>query len=247
MGVAEEPNGRSRNEEPGGTALNVAVDATAPSSGAAVDPFIGLVLLRYRVDERLASGGMGVLYRATDLKLGRRVAIKLLSPQLAANAVAKGRFEREARAASALDHPNIATVHDIGEERGELFIVMALYEGETLEQRLTRGAVPVDEAVVILKQVALGLEAAHRAGIVHRDIKPPNVLVTTDGVAKILDFGVAKLKADALQGMTEVGQTVGTALYMSPEQLRGHAVDERSDLWSLGVLGYELLSGISPL
>src|SRR5262244_3962414 len=130
---------------------------TVPSSGAAADPFIGLVLSRYRVDERLATGGMGVLYRATDLKLGRRVAIKLLPPQLAANAGAKARFEREARAASALDHPNIATLHDIGEERGELFIVMALYEGETLEQRLKRGAVPVGEAVDILKQAALGL------------------------------------------------------------------------------------------
>jgi len=247
--VAGEPNGRSRDEEPGGTIgeLNAAVDAkTVPPSGAAADPFIGLVLSRYRVDERLATGGMGVLYRATDLKLGRRVAIKLLPPQLAANAGAKARFEREARAASALDHPNIATLHDIGEERGELFIVMALYEGETLEQRLTRGALPVDEAVGILKQVALGLEAAHRSGIVHRDIKPSNVLVTTDGVVKILDFGVAKLKADALQGMTEVGRTVGTAPYMSPEQLRGEAVDARSDLWSFGVLAYELLSGVSP-
>src|SRR5215471_19253823 len=249
FGVAGEPNGRSRDEQPGGTrtALNVAVDAkTVLSSAAAADPFIGLVLSRYRVDERLASGGMGVLYRATDLKLGRRVAIKLLPPQLAANEVAKSRFEREARAASALDHPNIATLHDIGEERGELFIVMALYEGETLEQRLKRSAVPVDEVVGILKQVAHGLEAAHRAGIVHRDIKPSNVLVTTDGVVKILDFGVAKLKADALQGMTEVGRTVGTAPYMSPEQRRGEAVDARSDLWSLGVLAYELLSGVSP-
>src|SRR5215813_7629524 len=212
----------------------------------AVDPFIGRVFSHYRLEERLGAGGMGLLYRATDLKLGRAVAVKLLARHLVTDATAKARFVQEARAASALDHPNIANVHDIGEADGELFIVMALYEGETLRQRLEKGRLPVDEAVGILKQVALGLEAAHRAGIVHRDIKPSNVLVTTDGVVKILDFGVAKLKADALQGMTEVGRTVGTAPYMSPEQLRGEAVDARSDLWSFGVLAYELLSGVSP-
>src|SRR5262249_4870291 len=149
------------------------VDARNPTAGGtASDPLIGLALSRYRVDQRLAVGGMGVLYRATDLKLGRRVVIKILSQQLAGNEIARARFEREARAASALDHPNIAAVYDVGEERGELFIVMALYDGQTLEQRLKEGALPVDETVGFLKQIALGLEAAHRAGIVHRDIKP---------------------------------------------------------------------------
>jgi serine/threonine-protein kinase len=244
--ASDEPKNSIPDEERGRTrsAVRAAVDGT--SNGADPDPLIGLVFSRYRVDERLAAGGMGVLYRATDLKLARRVVIKILSPQLAADGVARARFEREARAASALDHPNIATVHDIGEERGELFIVLALYEGETLEQRLKRGALPIDQAVGILKQVALGLEAAHRAGIVHRDIKPSNVLVTTDGVVKILDFGVAKLRSDAGEGTTQVGQTVGTVRYMSPEQMRGEVVDARSDLWSFGVLAYELLSGISP-
>jgi len=190
---------------------------------------------------------MGLLYRATDSRLGRAVAIKVLSRQLATDGAAKARFVREARAASALDHPNIATVYDIGEDGGELFIAMALYEGETLKQRLERHALPVDEAVQVLRQVALGLEAAHRAGIVHRDIKPANILVTSGGIVKILDFGLAKLVSDASgQGLTEAGQAMGTVLYMSPEQLRGQAVDPRSDLWALGVLAYELLTGISP-
>ncbi len=211
------------------------------------DPFVGRVLSHYRLEERLGAGGMGVLYRATDLKLGRAVAIKLLARHLISDDSAKARFVREARAASALDHPNIANVHDIGEEEGELFIVMALYEGETLQQRLAKGRLAIDEAVAILRQVALGLEAAHRAGIVHRDIKPANVLLTSGGTVKILDFGLAKLVSDSqAQAMTQAGQAMGTVLYMSPEQLRGEPVDSRSDVWSLGVLAYEVLAGVSP-
>ena len=133
----------------------------------AADPLVGQVLSHYRLEERLGSGGMGVLYRATDLKLGRAVAIKLLARHLVSDQTAKARFIREARAASALDHPNIANVHDVGEADGELFIAMALYEGETLEQRLERGQLSVQEALDVLRQVSLGLEAAHRAGIVH--------------------------------------------------------------------------------
>jgi TolB-like protein/Tfp pilus assembly protein PilF len=199
------------------------------------------------LEERLGAGGMGVLYRATDLKLGRTVAIKLLGRHLVNDETAKARFVREARAASALDHPNIANIHEVGEADGELFIAMALYEGETLKQRLEKGRLAVDEALNILRQVLLGLEAAHGAGMVHRDIKPANVLVTRKGAVKILDFGLAKLVSDSqAQTMTEMGQAMGTVLYMSPEQLRGEAVDARSDLWSFGVLIYELLAGASP-
>ena len=213
----------------------------------ATDPLVGRVLSHYQLEERLAAGGMGVLYRATDLKLGRAVAIKVLARHLASDETAKARFVREARAASALDHPNIATVHEIGEEQGELFIAMALYEGQTLKQRLEKGRPGVREAVDILRQVSLGLEAAHRAGIVHRDIKPANILITSTGPVKILDFGLAKLVSDSqAQTMTQAGLAMGTVLYMSPEQLRGELVDARADLWSLGVLAYEVLAGVSP-
>src|SRR5215469_515987 len=211
------------------------------------DPLAGRVLSHYRLEERLGAGGMGILYKATDLKLGRAVALKLLARHLVTDDAAKARFIREARAASALDHSNIATIHEIGEEDGELFIAMALYDGETLRERLEKGRLGVKEALEVLRQVALGLEAAHRAGIVHRDIKPANVLVTSSGTIKILDFGVAKLVSDSqAQTMTEAGQAMGTMLYMSPEQLRGESVDARNDLWSLGVLAYEVLAGVSP-
>ncbi len=220
-------------------------EVTASASNA--DPFLGRVLSHYRIEARLGSGGMGLVYRATDLKLGRAVAIKLLSRQFSTSEDAKVRFLREARAASALDHPNIGVLYDIGEEQGELFIVMALYEGETLKQRLEKGRFSVDEAIATLRQVLLGLEAAHRAGIVHRDIKPANILITSGGTVKILDFGLAKLIADSqAETITQAGQAFGTVLYMSPEQLRGTSVDSRSDLWSFGVLAYELLAGASP-
>jgi serine/threonine-protein kinase len=190
---------------------------------------------------------MGLLYRATDLKLGRAVAIKLLARHLVSDETAKARFIREARSASALDHPNIATVHEIGEAEGELFIAMALYQGETLGQRLEKGRLGVKEALEVLRQVSIGLEAAHRAGIVHRDIKPANILITNTGTVKILDFGLAKPVSDSQAlSMTQTGQTMGTVLYMSPEQLKGASVDARSDLWSLGVLAYEVLVGVSP-
>jgi len=220
-------------------------EATASASN--VDPFVGRILSHYRIEARLGSGGMGLVYRATDLKLGRAVAIKLLSRQFSTSEDAKARFLREARAASALDHPNIGVLYDIGEEQGELFIVMALYEGDTLKQRLEKGRLSVDEAIATLRQILLGLEAAHRAGIVHRDIKPANILITSGGTVKILDFGLAKLIADSqAETITQAGQAFGTVLYMSPEQLRGTSVDSRSDLWSFGVLAYELLAGTSP-
>ncbi len=202
-------------------------EATASASN--VDPFVGRILSHYRIEARLGSGGMGLVYRATDLKLGRAVAIKLLSRQFSTSEDAKARFLREARAASALDHPNIGVLYDIGEEQGELFIVMALYEGDTLKQRLEKGRLSVDEAIATLRQILLGLEAAHRAGIVHRDIKPANILLTSGGTVKILDFGLAKLIADSqAETIPQAGQAFGTILYMSPEQLRGTPVDSRS-------------------
>ena len=237
----------SRTETPQTQGLGQGAEEMEPSQTAlGMDPFAGRVLSHYRLQKRLAAGGMGVLYRATDLKLGRAVAVKLLARHLVGDATAKARFLQEARAASALDHPNIGTVYDIVEIEDELFIVMALYDGETLRQRLEKGRLPIGEAVGILRQVGLGLEAAHRAGIVHRDIKPANILMTTGGTAKILDFGVAKLLGESEVQMTQAGQPIGTVLYMSPEQLTGERVDARSDLWSLGVLAYEVLAGVSP-
>jgi serine/threonine protein kinase len=225
------------------TPLGPADEATDLASIA--DPLAGRVLSHYRIEARLGSGGMGLVYRATDLTLGRAVAIKLLSRHLSTREEAKARFLREARAASALDHPNIGVLYDIGEEKGELFIVMALYEGETLSQRLAKGRFSIEESIAILQQVLLGLEAAHRSGIVHRDIKPGNLLVTSGGTVKIL--GLAKLISDSHdQTITQAGQAMGTVSYMSPEQLRGASVDSRSDLWSLGVVAYELLAGTSP-
>src|SRR5215472_5699629 len=218
-----------------------------PTLRRTADSFLGRIVSNYRLEERLAAGGMGVLYRATDLKLGRSVAVKVLSRQLAPEENAKARFLREARAASVLDHPNIGAIHHIEEQDGELFIIMALYQGETLKQRLKKGPLPVGEALQVLRQIALGLEAAHRAGIVHRDIKPANVLRTDDGIVKILDFGLAKLTSDSqATAVTQTGETMGTVLYMSPEQLRGQVVDARSDLWSFGVVAYELLAGVTP-
>ncbi len=209
--------------------------------------FIGRVLSHYRLEELLGMGGMGVVYRATDLKLGRTVALKLLSPQMAADETAKARFLREARAASALDHPNIGVIHEVGEQDGELFIAMAFYEGESLKQRLDKGRLPLAEGLAVVRQLALGLEAAHQAGIVHRDIKPDNVMLSSTGSAKILDFGLAKLASElAGRTITRAGQGFGTLLYMSPEQLKGETADERSDLWSLGVVAYQVFSGVCP-
>src|SRR5262249_44589175 len=238
--------GRTETQQPKG--VGHGAEETHPRLMAlGVDPFVGRVLSHYRLEAGIGAGGMGVLYRATDLKLGRAVAIKLLARHLVSDETAKARFIREARAASALDHPNIATVHEIGEAEGELFIAMALYQGQTLKQRLEKGRLGVKEAVDVLRQVSLGLETAHRVGIIHRDIKPANILITSAGTVKILDFGLAKLASDSqAQTMTQEGQAMGTVLYMSPEQLRGESVDARADLWSLGVLAYEVLAGVSP-
>lgn len=199
---------------------------------------------RYPVERRLGQGGMGVVYLARDTRLNRPVAIKLLPPHLGGQADAVRRLAAEARTVSALDHSNIATVHEIAEtDDGQTFIVMAYYEGETLRERLARGPLGVDEALEVGIQLADGLSAAHRAGIVHRDIKPENIMLTGEGRVVILDFGIAKATGSEL---VTGGVQRGTAAYMSPEQSRGEATDPRSDIWSTGVVMHELLSGARP-
>src|SRR5688572_23684911 len=205
----------------------------------------GREVSHFRVLEPLGSGGMGVVYRAEDLRLHRTVALKFIRPDYTIDDTATARFLREARSVAALDHPNICTVHEVGEsEDGQLFLAMSYYTGETLRERLTtRGPLPPSEALDIAAQIARGLAAAHAAGIVHRDLKPANVMLLADGTVKILDFGLAKSRD---QTMTATGAVMGTVAYMSPEQLVGDTVDARSDLWSLGVLLFEMLTGRHP-
>ena len=206
---------------------------------------IGRTLGHYRVVEHLGGGGMGVVYRAEDTKLGREVALKFLPPEWSRDPAARERFLREARAASALEDSRICTIHDIDEtEDGQLFIAMAFYEGETLKKMLERGRLPIGTAIEIAIQVAEGLERAHSADIVHRDIKPANLMLTQRDEVVIVDFGLAKLAGEL--SLTETGSSLGTPHYMSPEQASGGRVDERTDLWSLGVVLYEMLTGQRP-
>jgi serine/threonine-protein kinase len=200
----------------------------------------------YQILEELGGGGMGVVYKALDVRLERTVALKFLPPHMTRDPIAKERFAREARAASALDHPNICTIYEVDETPdGRLFLAMAYYQGENLRQRISRGAVPLAEALAIALQVSRGLAAAHAAEIVHRDIKPANIMLPKGAEAKILDFGLAKLGRDPKQ-LTRTGSTMGTLGYMAPEQVSTGAYDARSDLWSLGVLLYEMLAGHAP-
>ena len=220
------------------TQLTVAVQSKFPSR-------VGQTVSHYRILEKLGEGGMGVVYKAQDLRLERLVALKFLPPHISPDEEEKIRFIREAKAASALDHPNVGTIHEIADAPdGQMFIVMAYYQGETLKQRIERGPLPVKEAVDIAAQIALGLAKAHSQGIVHRDIKPGNVMVTKDGLVKIIDFGLAKL--GGLTKITQTHTTMGTVAYISPEQARGEEVDQRSDVWSLGVVLYEMLTGQLP-
>ena len=215
-----------------------------PVSPTPTDPHIGRTISQYDVVAKLGGGGMGVVYKATDTKLGRTVALKFLPPQWSHDESAKQRFLREAQAASATNHRNICVIHDIDQtDDGQLFIVMAYYEGQTLKQKLDAGPLPVAEAIEIATEIAEGLAKAHSLGVVHRDIKPGNLIVTDDGV-KVLDFGLAKF-ADAVK-LTLEGSTIGTAAYMSPEQVRGDEADARSDIWALGVVMYEMLTGEVP-
>jgi len=205
---------------------------------------IGQTISHYKILEKLGGGGMGVVYKGFDLKLERLVALKFLYPNLAASERAKKRFMAEARAASALDHPNIGTIHEIDESPdGSLFIVMAYYPGETLRQRLDRRPLSIEDALEVAIQTARGLSKAHQHGIVHRDVKPANIILTEEGVAKIVDFGLAKVVDVHL---TDAGTLVGTPSYMSPEQALGLPVDHRADIWALGVLLYEMLTGRTP-
>jgi serine/threonine protein kinase len=236
----------------------------SPAKGASL---IGKKVSHYRVAKVIGVGGMGLVYEAEDLKLGRAVALKFLPEDLAGDPAALQRFEREARAASSLDHPNICTIYEVEEHEGEPFIVMQLLRGETLRDRLAtlqaaHQSIPLSELLDIALQVCDGLAAAHAKGVIHRDIKPANIFLTTNGPVKILDFGLAKLleaeerpegamAADASEDtgrsssrdLTTTGLTMGTAGYMSPEQVRGEKLDARTDLFSLGLVLYEMATG----
>ena len=206
---------------------------------------IGKTISHYRILEKLGQGGMGIVYKAEDTKLKRTVALKFLPSELTRDPAAKERFIQEAQAASALDHPNICTIHEVDETTdGQSFIVMTCYEGETLKRRIERGPLEIGEALEIAMHVARGLGRAHEAGIVHRDVKPGNIMVTDRDDVKIVDFGLAKLAGQAR--LTKTGSTLGTAAYMSPEQARGEDVDGRTDIWSLGVVLYEMVTGELP-
>jgi dienelactone hydrolase len=205
----------------------------------------GRTVSHYRVLARLGGGGMGVVYKAVDTRLNRPVALKFLPPELTRDEAARRRLVDEAKAASALDHPNICTVYDIDTAPdGQSFIAMGFYDGEALKKRLSNGAIPLVNALDIAIQVANGLAKAHAAGIVHRDIKPANLMITTDGVVKIVDFGIAKVLGNT--GETGAGVALGTVAYMSPEQVNAEPVDERTDVWSLGATLYEMLTGRPP-
>jgi serine/threonine protein kinase/Flp pilus assembly protein TadD len=205
---------------------------------------IGNTILHYKILEKLGEGGMGVVYKAEDTRLNRFAALKFL-PNLGADEEEKKRFIQEARAASSIEHNNICTVYEIGETKeGNVFIALAYYEGITLKKKIQKGAQKIPEAFDIILQTAEGLAKAHEQGITHRDIKPANIMITNDGVVKILDFGLAKLHGQS--GLTTVGTTLGTTAYMSPEQASGASVDVRTDIWSLGAVFYEMLTGEIP-
>jgi len=218
---------------------------------------IGQILAHYEITAALGAGGMGEVYRATDTKLNRDVAIKVLPAEVARDSERLARFRREARLLAALNHPNIAAIYGLEEAEGKPFLALELVEGEDLAERLERGAVPVNEALEIAEQIAQALEEAHNKGIIHRDLKPANVKVTPDGKVKVLDFGLAKAWAgDDADGTAElsesptlthagtvVGTILGTATHMSPEQARGKPVDKRADVWSFGVVLWEMLTG----
>jgi serine/threonine protein kinase len=206
---------------------------------------LGKMISHYKILEKLGEGGMGVVYKAQDLRLDRLVAIKFLPPVLTLDVEAKERFIHEAKAASSLQHNNICSIHDIDETPdGQMFMVMDCYEGETLKDRIGRGPLKIEEALEIAIQVSQGLQKAHEKGIVHRDIKTANIFITKDNVVKILDFGLAKLGGQTK--LTKTGSTMGTAAYMSPEQARGDKVDHRTDIWSLGIVLYEMITRQLP-
>jgi serine/threonine protein kinase len=208
---------------------------------------------RYVIESRLGAGGIGEVWLAQDTELARAVALKFLSPELAGNSGQAHRFRQEARAASSLNHPNLVTIFDIAEFEGRQFIAQEYIRGKTVRDKLQAGFIPVGTITAIAAQTTAGLSAAHAAGIVHRDIKPENIMIRPDGVVKIVDFGIAQFTDDSVEksvgattGSTGPGTILGTARYMSPEQARGLPVDGRSDIFSLGVVLYEMLTGAAP-
>src|SRR5271170_5970074 len=219
----------------------------------------GTKLGPYEIQSSLGAGGMGEVYRARDTRLDRTVAIKILPAHLSSDPGARQRFEREARTISSLNHPHICQLYDIGAQDGASFLVMEFLEGETLAERLHKGPLQLEQCLKIAIELSEGLEKAHRSGIIHRDLKPANIFLTQDGHAKLLDFGLAKAISQATgsgpeetraveedMNLTSPGSAVGTVAYMSPEQARGEALTERSDLFSLGIVIYEMVSGQRP-
>src|SRR5437899_6392694 len=232
--------------------------ATRIIENGQADLLVGRTFGHYKISKRIGAGGMGEVYLATDITAGRKAALKLLPMRFTGDAERLKRFQQEAHAVVALNHPNILTVYEIGEDHSIHYIASELIEGETLRQRLTRGRMQLSEAVDIAIQVASALAAAHARGIVHRDIKPENIMLQPDGYVKVLDFGIAKLAesafaeatADGAGSMTlaetNLGSILGTVRYMSPEQACGAQVDKTTDIWSLGVVLYEMLTGHVP-
>ena len=236
----------------------VAGIATRIIENEQADLLVGQTIGHYKISKRIGTGGMGDVYLATDITAGRKAALKLLPTRFTSDAERLKRFQQEARALVGLNHPNILTVYEIGEDHSTHYIASELIEGETLRQRLMRGRMQLSEAIDVAIQVASALAAAHETGIVHRDIKPENIMLRPDGYVKVLDFGIAKLAESAFAeaasdgagsmtlAETNLGSILGTVRYMSPEQAYGAPVDKRTDIWSLGVVLYEMVTGHAP-
>ncbi len=210
----------------------------------ALDPLLGKRVRQYEIQSRLGAGGMGVVYQAFDAVLRRPVALKFMPTHLSTDAKARDLFFVEARAAASLEHENICAIHEVGEtDEGRLFIAMSYYEGRSLRERLKEGRFPIAEAIDCARQACAGLERAHTAGVIHRDVSPGNLFLTDDGTIKLLDFGLAKVGDATLTGTRKAMGTIG---YMAPEQLRGERSDARADIWSIATVAYELLTGEAP-